>query len=642
VSGTYYEVVTATSTAVLTFTCAGGGGSGTLDNVSVSPYATLYRAPGPLTVVNAGIAAVQRNLTVSPMEATVAQGDTVSFIIRAADNGADNIDRIDAYVAVEKAYWTIVTPSAPFTASLAYTGMLIANQAINDSTNNRWILRTVAFNGGTDFDISDNGTGDAVATLQLVSKGTTAALQSLTSVYFVNEPARGWVTKFSNGGGDISINTLASTVKVIPRPIIEGIVELQGRSSMSTPITFELRKRGSYVAVSDSIFSATNDANASVPGVQYTPDADGKFTFTKVPTGEYDFVASYNRYLSKLVPVNVYPGLDTLFISFGTLRGGDCYGYKDSTGAAYPDNQIDSDDVNRISTAFLATSSNSKWNNGTDNWKWADTNEDGIVEADDLSMATANVPFGGTGAQPQYKIAGQPVSSNIGALVEFMNVPNELKAGVTYTVQVIARNTTAVRAYFVNLNYNKDALSFAGIRKGGFIASDSHSFPVIGNGQVGLANSVYGEAMFSGDGVLAEVSFTALRDGAFTADMISFDKVEFVNSDFIREDLADDMTSTGSGKAPLVFALGQNFPNPFNPVTNIGFTLPENGHVSIDIYDILGRHVRTLAAGMYSAGQHSVLWDAKDANGRLVSAGTYVYTIKAGKFTSSKRMLFMK
>ncbi len=600
---------------------------------------TLYRAPGPLTIVNAGLETAQRNLTISPMEASVAEGDTVTFTLKAADNGG-TVDRMDAYVSIDKSWWTLTNASTPFTAAGGYTGKLIGNAVIDDAANNRWLLRAVVFDNGNTFGVVDRGVGDDVASFQLISKGTSDALQHITSVGFVNDPASNWVTKFSNDGVDLSINFLSSNVKVVPRAIVEGIVELQGRNQMNAKYTFELRKRGGYVPITDSLFYATNDADTTMTGLQIVPDTDGKFTLWKVPNGEYDMVAKYDRYLAKLVPVSVYTGVDTLFVSFGQLKGGDAYGYSDSLRVVYPDNQIETGDINRVSSAFLATPANPKWDNGSDNWKWADINEDGIVEADDLSLTTSNA--GTSGAQPVYKPSRTSGSTNMGAVVEFMGAPSAMQAGQTYTIQVVARNTSGLRAYFVNMQYDAASLAFAGVVKGDMINTDSYSFPVISGNTVGFANSAYGDYVASGDGVLAQVSFTALVDGAFDASMLSFEKISLVNADYIKEDLEKDMGTGVSNKTPKAFALGQNYPNPFNPSTAIQFNIPEAGQVNLEVYDMLGRHVRTLVSGIYSSGQHTQLWDGKDSNGRIVSAGVYVYTIKSGQFSASKKMLFMK
>ena len=617
----------------------------------------VYRAPGSIIItdVDDTIDPPQRNMAISPTNTTVAGFETIEYTLRAADNFGQ-VDRIDAYIAVEKAYWNDPS-STPFTAAAEYNGQLNANQVIDDVDNNRWILRVTVFNGSTPFTIVDTGLGESVVTFSLTSKGSATAVGEETGVYFVDEPANGWVTKFSDDGEDITVSTLSSVVTVLPRGIIEGIVELQGRNNMNTApnasatiVTFELRERGGYENVSDSYFYTANEdpAHSGTAGVQYQLDTDGKFTLTKVPTGEYDLVAKYDRYLSVLREVNVYPGVDTLFVSFGILPGGDCVGYTDTDGYAYPDNSFETIDITRIDAAFLATPASSEWADGTNNWKWSDINEDDIVESDDLSMVTANVAAvaAGTllnGAQPRYKIAIQPELSNLDAIVEFMNVPGELKAGETYTIQVIGRNTTNVRAYFINLNYATDALTFAGIAKGDFLETDTYSFPVIGNETVGLANAVYGDRVFSGDGLLAEVRFTALRDGMFTPDMLGFERISIVNSDFMRESIVmNEPASISENDAPVSFGLDQNFPNPFNPTTTISFSVPDNGNMTLKVYDILGRHVRTLVDGTYSAGNYNIVWDATDMNGDMVSVGVYFYTIQSGNHRATKRMLLLK
>jgi hypothetical protein len=89
--------------------------------------------------------------------------------------------------------------------------------------------------------------------------------------------------------------------------------------------------------------------------------------------------------------------------------------------------------------------------------------------------------------------------------------------------------------------------------------------------------------------------------------------------------------------APVTFALEQNYPNPFNPATTIKFSLPERADVSLKVYDMLGREVAELINGVTEAGQHEVDFNATD-----LASGMYVYTIKAGEFTSSKKMMLLK
>ncbi len=85
------------------------------------------------------------------------------------------------------------------------------------------------------------------------------------------------------------------------------------------------------------------------------------------------------------------------------------------------------------------------------------------------------------------------------------------------------------------------------------------------------------------------------------------------------------------------FELKQNYPNPFNPETQIGFSLPENMHVTLRVYDILGREVATLINEMRQAGTHNVAFDASS-----LSSGIYLYRIEAGTHSSTQKMMLTK
>jgi hypothetical protein len=93
---------------------------------------------------------------------------------------------------------------------------------------------------------------------------------------------------------------------------------------------------------------------------------------------------------------------------------------------------------------------------------------------------------------------------------------------------------------------------------------------------------------------------------------------------------------------PDVFTLHQNFPNPFNPVTTLRYDLPEQTHVNITIYDMLGRKVRTILNQQQDLGYKSLIWDATNDYGKPVSAGIYLYQIQAGEFVQTKKMVLLK
>jgi hypothetical protein len=93
---------------------------------------------------------------------------------------------------------------------------------------------------------------------------------------------------------------------------------------------------------------------------------------------------------------------------------------------------------------------------------------------------------------------------------------------------------------------------------------------------------------------------------------------------------------------PIQYALHQNYPNPFNPVTTLRYDIPENSLVTIIIYDMLGRQVKTLINQTQDAGYRSVIWDATNDYGKPVSAGIYLYQIQAGGYMQTKKMVLLK
>ena len=88
---------------------------------------------------------------------------------------------------------------------------------------------------------------------------------------------------------------------------------------------------------------------------------------------------------------------------------------------------------------------------------------------------------------------------------------------------------------------------------------------------------------------------------------------------------------------PTEFRLEQNYPNPFNPSTTIQFAVPKNSHVTINIYDILGREVATLIDDEYQPGRYKVVFEAGQ-----IASGLYVYRIQAGDFLQTRKLMLLK
>lgn len=94
--------------------------------------------------------------------------------------------------------------------------------------------------------------------------------------------------------------------------------------------------------------------------------------------------------------------------------------------------------------------------------------------------------------------------------------------------------------------------------------------------------------------------------------------------------------------APTNFELHQNYPNPFNPETTIEFVLPNQQHVTVDVYDVSGKKVRTLGNQLYASGRHRVIWDGLDQNEQPVPSGVYLYRLHAGTFVQTRSMALIR
>ena len=89
--------------------------------------------------------------------------------------------------------------------------------------------------------------------------------------------------------------------------------------------------------------------------------------------------------------------------------------------------------------------------------------------------------------------------------------------------------------------------------------------------------------------------------------------------------------------SPRIYKLNQNYPNPFNPLSTIGYQIPKSGFISIKVYNILGREVATLVNEEKPAGTYEVHF-----NGENFSSGIYFYKLKAGNYSSIKKMVLIK
>ena len=109
-----------------------------------------------------------------------------------------------------------------------------------------------------------------------------------------------------------------------------------------------------------------------------------------------------------------------------------------------------------------------------------------------------------------------------------------------------------------------------------------------------------------------------------------------------------EVAAKPTAAGPGAFALADNYPNPFNPATTIGYVLPTAADARLEVFNLAGQHITTLVAAHQLAGRHAVEWDATNAQGQAVASGVYFYRLQAApstaldEFGAVKRMLLIR
>ncbi len=156
----------------------------------------------------------------------------------------------------------------------------------------------------------------------------------------------------------------------------------------------------------------------------------------------------------------------------------------------------------------------------------------------------------------------------------------------------------------------------------------SHTLTGIGTGKIKVTKVVPSTVSANGETATFDGTTAAVSGGSAT--------IALTGMPVLVEELAATSVKDGAS-SPFAFALEQNRPNPFNPVTTIGFSLPAAGKVTLRIFDVLGREAGTLTDRVYPAGRHEVAFD-----GSALASGLYFYRIESGSFRDTKKLMLVK
>jgi hypothetical protein len=212
------------------------------------------------------------------------------------------------------------------------------------------------------------------------------------------------------------------------------------------------------------------------------------------------------------------------------------------------------------------------------------------------------------------------------------------------SLDMTAQVNEATSMYYVNVSA-KDALDGMAFT----LKYDANLFEfvkesVTGLGVVSIANETKAGVIDIGSAYVNEKFSGAITLGFKSKGRNSDMNVEMLNAEVV----INDVIGSVDGKAvtlkalPTVYALAQNFPNPFNPTTTIEYSVPTSGHTSLAIYNLAGQKVRTLVNETKAPSFYKVVWDGKNESGMTVATGTYFYKLVSGNYSKIVKMTLIK
>ena len=590
------------------------------------------------------------NISLSPTDLIVAESDTVTLDVMLHYSSPINLVQVVLKLVDDPAKFTVVNPSAPFTdLNEVFPGTApIENTYKSSAKQLRFVKST--FQG----QVVGSATEPArLARFQMVP---TSEAGNPSVVFSTGETGTvvGMVGKADPvEHGELGFSVGDPQFRKVIRGTVTATVELEGRTlgnnKHGTLLDVHLRLPGSTLDISDSLFKKNNDdRTASADTVEVTTDTDtGAFTLTDVPPGRYVLTVKDTSHASGRSDTFTVHNAESVSVSFygSDLRGDPTTllvnsGKQLIAGDVSGDNEINEDDVN----AIIAV-----WGTGSTAVPFlrADINNDDAVGAPDLTVTTSN--FGnseGFGAPPVYKraIAGDNRSTLL-ELQPLFDGRQPLWPGQEVEFEVQVRDLDDLAGYEFEVDFDPSALRLVpnGVRDGGIFA-DNPLGAVFENryeeGKLSLIGSRIGKEWSAReDGTLARLRFELLEGDGIES--IRMGEGLLLTSSYDMQEVRW-RRSLAEMLLPSRPDLEQNYPNPFNPTTAIRFALPLATPVRLDIYDILGQRIRTLASGRMEAGYHMLMWNGRDALGRQVGAGVYFYLLQAGEFRQSRKMTLIK
>ncbi|MDP6726616.1 MAG: T9SS type A sorting domain-containing protein, partial [Candidatus Marinimicrobia bacterium] len=286
----------------------------------------------------------------------------------------------------------------------------------------------------------------------------------------------------------------------------------------------------------------------------------------------------------------------------------------------------------------------------------ADYNADGLIDVTDLTT------FSTAWTSADYSLELGPVTGTVPHLIPELDNVFDLRDGLSFArMWHWSHNTPALM--LANINQYGPQLD---IQQSGKILDITLTEDVVSAqvlviyGQTNLEikntidqlnqNEIMLKSHFKEEGnLLIEKAFlTDMQEKHISLETNSLDKedsyvsIQYTFLDQYKNVIAQGFMSQKVIAVPDEFALHQNYPNPFNPVTTIQYDIPEETHVNLIIYDILGREVKTLLNQTEQPGYKSIRWNGRNNAGQEISAGMYFYRLETTGFVKVHKMVLLK
>ena len=558
-------------------------------------------------------------------------------------------------ITVGSAFTTLIEANTSFRLNQPFkNGVLIGPiqnswQQASDSTQwNAAILRNgSAVKGSADIVVaSTSGHTFSIADQTLAVEDIFVALTfqklatGFANIVVSYDTARKTRTTDEDGNVHIPFNSqsIFTPVVIPPTATISGTVRLQGWFTHAALVTFELRQPGSIGNFSSYI--SADDASPIDYGIQIQTDADGNFKITELPTGKFFLTAKTPFHMRgqnhHTIPIDIYPGM--------VQTGVTIHGYKDIngdgefTGSGETEDFLFAGDVTGDSIININDVTIFANNFGTNN-NVADINQDKIVDTEDFKLIIRN--FGHSSIGPFSTDLGVQNAAPEGRLFESMldlvNLPDELQLEEVIEIPIHASAGIGL-GFDVQFDPDKLEITLADIPsdEDTFVVSQKIEAKDFEKIMFGIADRQYLD-----QNVVLRIK--PLRTGNTSL------KIENAK-------LVDQESTTDFSASTLNFfvvpkitksVLMQNYPNPFNPETWVPFSIKDAASVQINIYDAMGHPVRTLDLGFRKSGNYitpskAAYWNGRNRLGEKVASGVYFYQIRAGEFSSMKKMVIMK